>query len=93
MHEAYIYGLSDNPGIVQTPVYTRQFDGCALSLCLVEVYPGMVESSEIVDDGNHKLQRIMGLKVEALETLDRVGGRVGLRKRITGKGFDLSPNL
>ena len=91
--ESHEDGGTDDPRVEQAPVDARQFDGGTLPLRLVEIDPGVVKPAEIIDHGYHEFEWMVGLEVEALEALDGIGGRMGLREGVAREGFDLPPYL
>ena len=74
-------------------VYAGQMDGAAGFAGFVEIDARGIEAAEIVDDGYHKLQGIIGLEEEALETLHGIACRMGFAEAVACKRFDLSPHF
>src|SRR5690606_6863136 len=76
-----------------TVVDTGWFDVAPGHTSFMDVELRAVKTSEIVDHGHHKLQRVIGFEKQALERFHGKTRRVGLAKGIATEAFYLSPYL
>jgi hypothetical protein len=93
MNKPHINVGSGNACFIFAAVNTGKMKGGATVAGLIEVNPGAVKPTEIVDHTSHEFQWVMGFQVEALVAFHGIGCRMGLGEGITGKGFDLPPDL
>ena len=93
MHKAHEDRSSVQSGEVVAAVDARQMDFGPHAPRLVEVEPGLIEATKIIDDRHLKLQRIVALQIEALVALHGIRGRMRLREGIARKRLNLPPQL
>ena len=56
--------LALNGSLILAPVHTGKVDAGTPATRLVEINPGAVEASEIIDHSRHKLKGVVDLQVE-----------------------------
>lgn len=78
---------------VEAVVDTGGLDVRAAHAGFVDIVFGLIEAAEVVDDPDHKFERVIGLEVEALKTFHGEAGGVGLAEGVAGKALDLPPHF
>ena len=91
--KAEIDGTAVDVGEMKAVVDTGCLDISAAHAGFVDIVFGLIEAAEVVDDPDHKLERVIGLEVEALKTFHGEAGGVGLAKGVAGETFDLPPHF
>ena len=93
MYEPDVDMFPLNTGEVVAMVNAGGVDRGSSHACFVHVVLGSIESAEVIDNGHHKFERVIGFEVEALEGFDGEAGGVGFAERVAPEAFDLSPDL
>ena len=91
--KAEIDGTAVDVGEVEAVVDTGGLYIRAAHAGFVDIVFGLIEAAEVVDDPDHKLERVIGLEVKALKTFHGEAGGVGLAKGVAGETFDLPPHF
>ena len=80
MLKPQVDGLPADGGSIQAVVHTGRFDTTTCHTGFMHIQFCAVETTEVIDDTHHELQRVIGLEEETLITLYRIRGRMPLAK-------------